>query len=77
MAPGRLLLLREAHDLSQRALAEEIGVSQAYLSQVEAGKKDCSPHVLTKLAAYFRVEKSVLYLPPRGTFVPHCGSRAS
>ena len=77
MAPERLLLLREAHNLSQGALAEILGISQAYLSQVESGKKECSPRVLTKAAAYFRVEKSVLYQPPRGIFIPHCGSRAS
>jgi transcriptional regulator with XRE-family HTH domain len=77
MAPERLLLLREAHELSQHDLAQVLGISQAYLSQVEAGKKDCSPRVATKLADYFRIEKHVLYQVPRGTFLPHAGSRAS
>jgi transcriptional regulator with XRE-family HTH domain len=72
MAPERLLLLREAHEMSQRALADILGISQAYLSQVEAGKKACSSRIATKAAAYFHLDLSVLYQPPRGTFTPHC-----
>ena len=64
MAPARLVLLREAHDLSQHALAEAIGVTRVYISQLETGKKHPSEAVLTKLCAYFRVEVAVLFLPP-------------
>ena len=34
--------LRERHGLAQRQLAERLGVSPAYLSQLESGKKGSS-----------------------------------
>jgi len=77
MAPERLILLREAHDMSQRSLAEALGVSSAYISQIEAGKKVVSSRLLEKLSVYFRLEKSVLFQAPKGTWTPGCGSRAS
>jgi|SoiMethySBSTD1v2_1073268.scaffolds.fasta_scaffold2423290_3 transcriptional regulator with XRE-family HTH domain len=70
MIPERLILLREAHELSQRALAEELGVSSAYISQVEAGKKEASNRLLTKLSCYFRLEKRILFEPLHGTWIP-------
>jgi transcriptional regulator with XRE-family HTH domain len=36
---------RNAHDMSQAALAAKLGLSQPYLSQLEQGIKN--PHVLT------------------------------
>ena len=74
MAPARLVLLREAHELSQQALAEALGVTRVYISHLETGKKHPSSAVLSKLCAYFRVEVDVLFLPPRG---PGCGRQAS
>jgi transcriptional regulator with XRE-family HTH domain len=56
--------LREAHGLSQKELAGKLGVSAAYISQLEAGKKSASPRILEKLSTYFRVEKSWLFTPP-------------
>ena len=77
MAPERLVLLREAHELSQRDLATVLGVTPAFLSQVESGKKPLPHRHAQTLAEYFRVALHVLYTPPRGTFAPHGGSRAS
>lgn len=66
MAPERLLLLREAHDLSQRALAAQVGITPGHLSLLEAGKRHPSALVLARLATYFRIEEGVLCTPPKG-----------
>lgn len=42
---------REFRGLSQAALAEQAGISAAYLSQIESGKRDGTAEVLAKLAA--------------------------
>lgn len=65
MSPDRLILLREAHELSQRDLATVLNVTPAYISQVEAGKRHPSSKVLSKLSTYFRIEVSVLFQVPR------------
>jgi transcriptional regulator with XRE-family HTH domain len=64
MAPERLVLLRQAHALSQHDLATILGVRQNYISLLESGKKHPSEALLQRLAAYFRVEVAVLFLPP-------------
>ena len=73
MAPERLVLLRQAHALSQHELATILGVRQNYISLLETGKKHASPALLQKLATYFRVEVAVLFLPPG----PSCTRQAS
>lgn len=59
---GRLLdgespvkLWREKRGLSQRALAAGAGVSQSYLSEVEARRKPGSAEALLKLAGVLRI----------------------
>lgn len=42
--------LREATGWKLTALAAAAGVSQPYLSNIEAGRKQATPHVLRKLA---------------------------
>lgn len=73
MSPARLTLLRQAHALSQRELADAIGTTQVYISLLEGGRKHPSPTMLSKLATYFRVEVNVLFLPP----TEPCKRRAS
>lgn len=38
---------------TQRTLADSVGVSQAYLSNVEAGRKWPSPQMMTSIVYYF------------------------
>lgn len=45
----RLKALRKAHGLSQKQLSELIGVTQAYMSELEKGKKRPSLEVLKNL----------------------------
>jgi transcriptional regulator with XRE-family HTH domain len=77
MAPERLCLLRQAHGLSKQDLAAAIGISASYLSLLESGNRHGSPAVLAKLAAYFRIDVALLFVPPPDTPASPCRSRAS
>ncbi|GEM_PF-1217124 len=72
-----LRALRRRAGISQEALAEEAGISSAYISQLESGQRNPpSPHVLRQMAAalgvpylallhaagYLREEEIVAYL---------------
>ena len=49
--------LRKVYDLTQRALAEILGVSQPYIAAVESGTKGVSPERVADAVA--RVEKLI------------------
>ena len=53
---------RLERDLSQSALAEKTGISNSYLSQIEAGKQDPSLETLQQLSAALDVPPYVLLL---------------
>lgn len=57
----KLIAARIRRGLSQRALAEKIGISNQVISLVESGKNR-SPRTLKKMAAYLRVPMSDLVL---------------
>lgn len=57
---SRLRDLREDHDLTQRELAEILGMSQTGYSKYETGTNDIPTAVLIKLADFY--ETSVDYL---------------
>ena len=46
----RIRELREEHDLSGRELAKRLGLSAAFLSDVELGRRHPSPEVLVQIA---------------------------
>ncbi len=48
---GQLMAYRKKHNLTQTALAEKIGVSQAMISAIERGDKNVSIKVLAKIVA--------------------------
>jgi Zn-dependent peptidase ImmA (M78 family)/transcriptional regulator with XRE-family HTH domain len=56
--PRMLVAAREAEGLTQLSLAAKLGVSQAYLSQVEHGFKSPTEHMILRLA-------EILNRPPR------------
>jgi len=53
---------RQASRLSLRQLAEQAGVSNPYLSQIERGLRKPSAEVLQQLASALRVSTPVMYL---------------
>ena len=67
----RLRALREAADLSQKALGEKVGVSRQAINALETGKHSPSLDLAFRLAGVFQ-------LPVEGVFVnPHgSGARA-
>jgi DNA-binding XRE family transcriptional regulator len=54
-APTPLAFWRKKRGLTQAALAKTVGVTQAYLSEVESGKKEARIGVLKNLAAALKV----------------------
>lgn len=56
----RLKQLRENKQLSQRALAAELGIAQSTVGMWESGKREPDSSVLVKITEYFNV--SVDYL---------------
>lgn len=58
--------LRDKCDLSIRELAKKVGLSPAFLSDVELGRRNPSPENLTKIAHVLRVPaKELLHLDTR------------
>jgi DNA-binding XRE family transcriptional regulator len=47
---------RKHRQLSQQALAEQVGISKAYLSQLESGKRSGAVQIRSRLAQALRVD---------------------
>ncbi|CEH40221.1 helix-turn-helix domain-containing protein [Xanthomonas citri] len=57
-----LRLVRAFHDVSQIDLANDLGISRSYLSEIESGKKVPSLDLLQKYSAHFNIPLSSLVL---------------
>ncbi|MGG0739024.1 helix-turn-helix domain-containing protein [Niallia taxi] len=57
----RLRLLREKSGLSQKFVAEQIGVKNNTLSGYESGNREPDSETLTKLADYYKVSTDYLH----------------
>lgn len=53
--------LRLEHDLSLTALGNQLGVSAAYLSNVESGTKAMSDHFVRQIADFYKLDENVLF----------------
>jgi DNA-binding Xre family transcriptional regulator len=53
---NRILVWREYRGLSAKMLAEAAGITQAYLSQLETGKRDGTVGTMKKIAAALKVD---------------------
>lgn len=53
-----LRLMRVFHDLSQKELAEKLGISKSYLSEIESGKKTPTLELLNRYSDLFDVPAS-------------------
>ena len=49
----RIRDLREDHDLTQKQIAEMLGMSQTGYSKYETGENDIPTHILIKLADFY------------------------
>lgn len=54
-------LLRIAKDLKIRELAEKMGISPSYISEVESGKKKPSLEMIEKYSTALDIPKSVIF----------------
>lgn len=54
-APTPLAFWRKKRGLTQAALAKTVGVTQAYLSEIESGKKEARVGVLKELSTTLKV----------------------
>ncbi|MGH8072892.1 MAG: helix-turn-helix transcriptional regulator [Lysobacter sp.] len=57
-----LRLVRSFHEVNQSDLAEAIGISRSYLSEIESGKKTPSLDLLQRYAEHFDIPLSSLVL---------------
>ncbi|MEE3719925.1 helix-turn-helix transcriptional regulator [Tumidithrix elongata RA019] len=53
-----LRLMRVFHDLSQKDLAEKLGISKSYLSEIESGKKTLTLDLLNRYSEIFDIPPS-------------------
>jgi len=58
--PAAVINARHRRDWSQRRLAAEIGKSQPYIAQIEAGTRNANPALLLALAKALRCSVSSL-----------------
>ncbi|MEE4692110.1 helix-turn-helix transcriptional regulator [Pseudomonas alliivorans] len=58
MLSTALSLIRKYNTLTQSQLAAELGLSNSYLSEIEAGKKQPSIEILMKYSEYFEIPLS-------------------
>src|SRR5438445_13612316 len=60
MIGNALKLLRVFHNLKQKELAEKLGFSASYLSEIESGKKEATMETLQLYADCFKIPTSSL-----------------
>ncbi len=53
-----LRLIRVFHDLNQKDLADKLGISNSYLSEIESGKKTPTLEVIEKYSEVFSMPSS-------------------
>lgn len=59
--PDMLILARELRDMTQKEVARAAGLSQGFVSQVEAGTKEVSADAASRLAGATRLPTSFFY----------------
>lgn len=57
-----LRLVRSFHEVSQAELADLLGISRSYLSEIESGKKVPSLELLQRYSTHFEIPLSSLIL---------------
>lgn len=57
-----LRLIRQFHNIKQSKLADDMHVSNSYLSEIESGKKDVTLELLKKYSEYFDIPMSSLMM---------------
>lgn len=58
MLPEALRLIRVFHDVKQNELANRLGISKSFLSEIESGKKIASVELIEKYSLEFQIPAS-------------------
>jgi transcriptional regulator with XRE-family HTH domain len=62
MLDNALKMIRVFHDISQKQLAERLGIAPSFLSEIESGKKQPTLSLLEKYSEEFKIPvSSILY----------------
>lgn len=61
-----LRMLRVFNDMKSGQLAQELGISASYLSEIETGKKNPSLDVIQKYADFFETTPSAIFAMSEG-----------
>jgi transcriptional regulator with XRE-family HTH domain len=56
-----LRLMRVFNDLSQKELAEKLGISKSLISEIESGKKNSTIELLNKYSNFFDIPVSSIF----------------
>ena len=70
MLSEALRLIRVFHDVKQTALAERLGISKSYLSEIESGKKQPSIDLIERYASEFGIPSSSILFFAEGLESP-------
>lgn len=62
--PTALRTIRERSGFTVTALAEEAGIKQAHLSNIEAGRRNASPEVIKALASALKCDLPAILADP-------------
>jgi transcriptional regulator with XRE-family HTH domain len=58
MVSEALRMMRVFHDLTQRELADKLGISKSHVSEIESGRKTPTLEVLKRYSEFFEVPVS-------------------
>lgn len=58
MLNNALRMIRVFHDLSQREMADDLGISKSYLSEIESGKKEPTLSLVQRYSDLFDIPAS-------------------
>ena len=58
MLSEALRLIRVFHDVKQAELANRLGISKSYLSEIESGKKQLKVELIERYSSEFRIPSS-------------------
>lgn len=62
--PAALRVIRERSGMSVTRLAQEAGIKQSHLSNIEAGRRKASPELVVALARALKVELPAILVDP-------------
>lgn len=76
MLHDALRLIRVYHDMKQAELAEKLGISKSYMSEIEKGTKSPTVELINKYAEVFGIPASSILFFSENMNKPHAAGTA-